>query len=201
MSPPPWFTEDHLGRKNENTTRKLIKSQWCKRLYSITGANNKLCSMITGTYGRIILALKETRNHRATLKLFKRAGQRSWNRRHSLQTREALSRKGRMSVGPQQKRSVDASKHDLRSRPDRPMTHDIIGHVGQGEVRWDSRTQAELQVDRGREKGRVRQRKSVVAERGPSDLLPWQDDKTVRNAVERGKRSDQELKNKKRGEK
>lgn len=51
------------------------------------------------------------------------------------------------------------------------------------------------------ETGKVRQRKSVVAERGLSDSFPWQDDKTVRNAVERGKRSDQELKNEKRGEK
>lgn len=51
------------------------------------------------------------------------------------------------------------------------------------------------------EKGRVRQRKSVVAERGLSDSFPWQDDKTVRNAAERGKRSDQELKNEKRGQK
>ncbi len=50
-------------------------------------------------------------------------------------------------------------------------------------------------------KGRARQRKSVVAERGLSDSFPWQDDKTVRNAVERGKRSDQELKNEKKGKK
>lgn len=41
----------------------------------------------------------------------------------------------------------------------------------------------------------------MVAERGLSDSFPWQNDKTVRNAVERGKRSDQELKNEERGEK
>lgn len=52
------------------------------------------------------------------------------------------------------------------------------------------RTQTEL-------RGGVRQRKSVAAQRGLSDSFPWQDDKTVRNAAERGKRSDQELKNEK----
>lgn len=52
-----------------------------------------------------------------------------------------------------------------------------------------------------RQKKAARQRKSVVTERGLSDSFPWQDDKTVRNAAERGKRSDQELKNEKRGEK
>lgn len=51
------------------------------------------------------------------------------------------------------------------------------------------------------EKGRGRQRKSVVAERELSDSFPWQDDKTVRNAVERGKRSDQEPENEKKGKK
>lgn len=64
----------------------------------------------------------------------------------------------------------------------------------------DSRVQTELRRTEA-EKGRVRQRKSVVAERGLSDSFPWQDDKTVRNAAERGKRSDQELKNEKRGQK
>lgn len=39
----------------------------------------------------------------------------------------------------------------------------------------------------------------MAAERGLSDSFPWQDDKTVRNAAARGKRSDQELKNEKEG--
>lgn len=39
----------------------------------------------------------------------------------------------------------------------------------------------------------------MVTERGFSDSFPWQDDKTVWNVVERGMRSDQELKNEKRG--
>ena len=41
----------------------------------------------------------------------------------------------------------------------------------------------------------------MVAKRGLSDSFPWQDDKTVRNAVKRGKRSDQELKKEKMGKK
>lgn len=41
----------------------------------------------------------------------------------------------------------------------------------------------------------------MAAERGLSDLFPWHDDKTVRNAAERGKRSDQELKKEKRRKK
>lgn len=45
------------------------------------------------------------------------------------------------------------------------------------------------------QKDLARQRKSVAAQRGPSDSFPWQDDKTARNAAQRGNRNDQELKN------
>ena len=47
----------------------------------------------------------------------------------------------------------------------------------------------------------MRQSKSVATESGLSDSFPWQVDKTVWNAVEKGKRSDQELKNENQGEK
>ncbi|CAB1442363.1 unnamed protein product [Pleuronectes platessa] len=55
---------------------------------------------------------------------------------------------------------------------------DITGRVGQTGVCWDSRAQTNHE--------------RTEAEKG-------KDDKTARNAVERGKRSDQELKNEKRG--
>lgn len=71
--------------------------------------------------------------------------------------------------------------------------------------------QTKPREDRGRETaGRVRQKKKEkkkrkkawrLRERRLSDLFPWHNDKTARNATERGKRSDQELRHEERGEK
>lgn len=67
----------------------------------------------------------------------------------------------------------------------------LVRLLGAGPNRKAEHTEAE--------KVRTRQRKSVAAERGLSDLFPWQDDKTVWNAVERGKRTDRKPENEKRG--
>lgn len=88
----------------------------------------------------------------------------------------------------------------LRSPPNIPCsccdTADALGHAGvceSGRVRRPNSEHSEP------EDGKVGQKKSVAAERGLSDSLPWQDDKTVWNVAEKGKRSDQELQEEKRG--
>lgn len=56
----------------------------------------------------------------------------------------------------------------------------------------------EAEAETKEEKGKRKKKKPAAPrprEEGRlSDLFPWQDDKTARNATERGKRSDQELK-------
>lgn len=51
------------------------------------------------------------------------------------------------------------------------------------------------------EKKEKRKKAWRLRERRLSDLFPWHNDKTARNATERGKRSDQELRHEERGEK
>lgn len=68
--------------------------------------------------------------------------------------------------------------------------------------RWGVDPERRVDGGRGRDKGGKgkKEKKNEGAERRPreegrlSDLFSWQDDKTARNATERGKRSDQELK-------
>lgn len=199
---------DIISGKKENNTWKLIKSQWCKRLHSIIGAINKLSSMITGTYGRFKLAWNKNResgSHSETLK----------GQERLLETGDTFSKQGKHSPEREEWAVYDTHSDGRNAHWTRACS--TSGHFPTSQQPllpvWHHRPQG-VKVKRAEtvgcrpnyeqteaEKGRGRQRKSVVAERELSDSFPWQDDKTVRNAVERGKRSDQEPENEKKGKK
>lgn len=179
------------GEKIENNMWNLIKSQWCKGFIQLLV---QITSSVTWWLAHTATSKKGMRG--TTFTLFKRQ-----YRLH--ETGDTSSKQGRHFPQREKLAVYNTQKWTCRTQAHSTSGHfpaaftPAVWHHRQGEGRRLPNT-PNYEWTKA-EKGRMRQRKSVEAERGLSDSFPWQDDKIVWNAMERGKRCDQELNNEKRG--